>query len=704
MHELRSGLMKGPWRQASAGVAGLVGVLLFAVTSLGAYDALRERTFDGMLARLSAQPDSGRVVVVDIDRLSLERHGPWPWNREQIAALISEVAKPKPAAIGLDILIEGPDERSPAALARRLAELTGAEAVRLLARDLVDGDQRLADAIRGNNVVAGLVLDPERPSALPSPAPVLVQGGSDLSGIWQATGASGPPRLVAESAAGLGVLALAGDADGLVRRVPLLTIANGQIRPGLALELMRVTTGVSAYVVAHGNVLRVGQQILPLSPDAALRLIAPSDVIMQQRRVRASELGSAQAAQRLAGRVVLIGSSEPELGGLRPGSGGALYPSVQLQAAASEQLLTGQFPRRAAGIDGWEIATVVVVSLAALLAGLLLAPQRAVIAAAAVALGWLGLSIVALSRWQWLIDPIGVPMTALSVIALTTLLTIAHTRRREAALRQRFAQHLAPELVERLVENPELLKLAGETREVTILFTDVEGFTAMTERSDPTTLIRVLDRYIDEMSAIIVAHGGMVEKIVGDGFHGLFNAPLDLDAHADKAVACARAIRAFSESFAAEDEPASLGFGRTRVGVETGPVIVSDVGGGTRLDYTAYGNAMNTAARLEALNKELGSAICIGPNTAAALTDKLQLRPMGLVNVRGRSAAMAVYDIWPDDMDAAARKRFADALKDALQNTQNAPAAALQILKNMARARPHDVVMSGIVERLSDTK
>ncbi len=706
--ELRSRLTKGPWRQAAAGVAAIVAILLFAVTSLSAYDALRERIFDGMLGRLAAQPDSGRVAVVDIDRASLERHGPWPWNREQIANLIGEVAKTKPRAIGLDILIEGPDERSPAALARRLSELTGTEAVRALARDLVDGDQRLADVLRGNHVVAGLVLDPERPSVLPPPIPVLVQGGSDLSGIWQATGASGPPRIVAEAAAGLGVLALAGDADGLIRRAPLLTVADGQIRPGLALELLRVTTDVSAYVLAQGNVLRVGPRALPLTADAALRLAAPSPSIMQQRRVRASDLGTPEGSNRLAGSIVLIGSSEPELGGLRPGSSGALYPSVQLQAAAVEQLLTGHFPRRPSGIEGWEIAAMIAAAVGALLAGLLSAPQRAAAAAGAVALAWPLMAALSLARWQWLIDPIGVPLTILSATTATTLLGISHTRRREAALRQRFEQHLAPELVTRIVENPDLLKLAGETREVTILFTDVEGFTAMTERSDPATLIRVLDRYIDEMSAIIVAHGGMVEKIVGDGFHGLFNAPLDLDQHADKAVACARAIVAFSESFAEEAEPASLGFGRTRVGVETGPVIVGDVGGGTRLDYTAYGNAMNTAARLEALNKELGSAICIGPNTAAALTDKLQLRPMGMVDVRGRSAAMAAYDIWPDDMDAETRRNFASAMQIAqtapvapLQNPQNASAAAVQTLEDMALARPGDVVLAGIVQRLS---
>lgn len=689
-------LRRGAAFQATAATVLLVLLLLLVTQTLGAYDAMRERAFDVMLARLPSPLSAAAVRVVDIDRQSLERIGPWPWSREQVAGLVADVLAAGPSAVGIDILIDGIDERSPAALARRLAELTGDKSAEALARGLPDGDERLASVIRGKPVALGLALDPERPSDPLPTAPILVQGQSDLSGIWQAIGVAGPPPAVAEAAAGLGVLALAGDVDGRVRRVPLLAAAGDQLRPGLALETARAAQQASAYVLARGNVLRLGKLAIPISADATLRLLPPSAAVMTARTIPAAALADPAIRAGLAGKVVMIGSSAPELGGLRLASGGDLVASVQRQASAVAQLLAGVHPRRPLSIDYYEISAIVLAALAGLLAVLWLSPVRAALVAGALALGWIAVTLLALRGAQVLLDPIAAPIGVIASFALSALLVAAEARRREAALRRRFEQHLAPELVTRIAQDPSLLKLAGETRVASILFTDVEGFTAMTERSDPATLIRVLDRYIDDMSAIIVAHGGMVEKIVGDGFHGLFNAPLDLPGHADKAVACAIAIRTFSERFAEEDEPRSLGFGRTRVGVETGPVIVGDVGGGTRLDYTAYGNAMNTAARLEAANKDLGSAICVGPGTAALLSDRSILRPLGLLEVRGRSEAMEVFDIWPGEYSVGQRTAYLKAIDLAASNRP----AAVSALETLLEIHHDDVALAQLIERL----
>ncbi len=682
--------------QATA-AAGLLGLAMIVAThTLAAYDALRERAFDVLLSHVANPSLTAPVRVVDIDRQSLERFGPWPWSREQIARLLSDVLAAEPAAVGLDILIDGADERSPAALARRLSELTGSAAAKALTEGLQDGDEQLAAAITRKPVVLGLALDPDRPGDPLPAAPILARGNIDLSGIWQAAGAAGPPPVLAEAAGGLGVLALAGDADGHVRRVPLLTAAGSQLRPGLALETVRAANQASAYILASGNMIRAGSLAVPISADATLRLLPPSRIAMEQRTISAVDVTTAAVRANLAGKVVMIGSSAPELGGLRLVSGGALVPTVQSQASAAAQLLERVHPLRLIGGDLLETSAQVLGVLAGLIAALWLPPLRAAVVTIGLTLGWIGLSIMALGARQWLVDPIAIPLALVASYGLAALIVAIHARRTEAALRRRFEQHLAPELVTRIAQDPSLLKLAGETRVASILFTDVEGFTAMTERSDPTLLIRVLDRYLDEMSAIIVAHGGMVEKIVGDGFHGLFNAPLDLPRHADKAVACARAIREFSERFAAEPEPRALGFGRTRVGIETGPVIVGDVGGGTRLDYTAYGNAMNTAARLEAANKDLGSAICIGPGTAALLVDASMLRPLGKLEVRGRSEAMEVYDIWPDTMPPAHRATYLKAISTAA----TAPHAARTSLAGLVAEHPGDNALAGLADRI----
>ncbi len=228
-----------------------------------------------------------------------------------------------------------------------------------------------------------------------------------------------------------------------------------------------------------------------------------------------------------------------------------------------------------------------------------------------------------------LLDPAGPVVIAAGSFALFSLAAYAENEQRARALQQRFEQHLAPAVVRRLVENPDLVRLEGEVREITALFTDIEDFTAMTERSEAHKLVALLDVYLDEVTRVVLAHEGMVEKIVGDSVHAIFNAPLDLPDHPRRAFECARAILAVVEEVRSRPLARELGLGRTRIGLETGLAIVGDVGGGRKLDYTAHGTAMNTAARLEGANKELGSSICIGPNAAARLDPK-RIRSLGL--------------------------------------------------------------------------
>lgn len=239
----------------------------------------------------------------------------------------------------------------------------------------------------------------------------------------------------------------------------------------------------------------------------------------------------------------------------------------------------------------------------------------------------------------------------LSVVAETTAcavaarISFAATGHREALARSRLEQHLAPAVVRRILEKPGLVKLRGERREVTALFTDVEGFTAMTHHVDPAILVNILDNYFEGMVTIVIAHGGMIDKIVGDAVHGLFNAPNDLRDHPQKAVECAIALRSWSEVFRRRPEVATIGFGRTRIGLETGPAIVGDIGIRAKLDYTAHGDAVNVAAQLEAANKELGSSICIGRVAASRCGQRL-LRPLGKVIIRGHDCALTVFEPW----------------------------------------------------------
>jgi adenylate cyclase len=279
----------------------------------------------------------------------------------------------------------------------------------------------------------------------------------------------------------------------------------------------------------------------------------------------------------------------------------------------------------------------------AVIAGATLSPLAAVLTVAGVLVSLGGVSLVLPA----LADGPGVPLLSTvigsAVFAVQSVISHVVTRRREALARSRFEQHLAPAVVRRVLETPGSPQRRSEQREVTALFTDLEGFTAMTHRADPAILVATLDNYFEGMANIVVAHGGTIDKIVGDGLHALFNAPNDLEDHPRRAIECAIALRSWAEFFRRRPEVATIGFGRTRIGIETGLAIVGDVGIHAKLDYTAHGDAINVAARLERANKELGSSICIGPVAASRCNQSL-LRPLGKITIRGHDEAMAVFE------------------------------------------------------------
>lgn len=675
-------------------VAALAGLFAVAIGS-GSYRSLREAAFDAMLGmhRPSAAI-SPPVIVVDIDRATLAAFGPWPWSRDRLAALVRQINTAHPRVLGLDILIEGPDERSPAALARKLAEVTGRAEFAAAALRLADGDAMLIAALKSGPSVLGIALDPDGAGNAPPSIAVLVGGSPDLSGLWNAMGAIGPIPELADAAAGLGILALPGDGDGRIRSVPLLAMAGDNLRPGLAIEMVRIAAGNGTYVLDGAtNQLRIGSRAFGLAGEGMLRLRPADENRHATRTISAASLaGSAEARARLKGAIVLLGSSAPEVGGLRPAASGDLVASVQLQADAVGQLLADDLPHRPRLAGVVEVLVMAVMAIVAAWSAVRQSPLRAASVTLGLALAWSAIAIAALELRHWLIDPMTPALTAGTAFAMAAFLAASRTRIREAAIRRRFEQQLPAAVVSRLLDEPGLLKLEGEARRVTALFTDIEGFTAMTERAGPRKLVHLLDRYFDGLVRIVVEHGGMVEKIVGDGLHAIFNAPLDLDDHPAKAFACALAIEAFADRFRAEGDALALGFGATRIGIETGDVIVGDVGGGRRLDYTAHGNAMNTASRLEAANKDLGSHICVGPVAAAAIAPEL-LRPLGQLSVRGRAAPLAVFEPWPPVMSRDDRAAFNVAARLAAID----PGKAAAQFEALAARYPNDTALARLV-------
>jgi adenylate cyclase len=640
---------------AGAVAAGLVAVGVAALPA-PSRESMNERLIDTLLALAAplhpAAASVKRIVVVDIDTRSLAAYGPWPWPRSQIADLVAAVGRAGAAAVAIDILFEGEDAKSPATLARRLGTETGRADIVSWADTLPDGDRRLAEVLATVPVALGFALDPIGNGKLPS-VPFLTRGAVVLPQLWRTPGGIAPVAGLLDHAVGLGSLALPGDEDGMVRRVPLLVGVGGSVFPGLAAEAVRLAQGASAYQLdADAGTLGIGDVNVRLPPDGMLRLIPGRTAATFASTISAVDVLSQKRVEPgLRKAIVLIGGSAPELGGLRATVGDPLMPSVMLHAAAVGQLLRGEVPLAMPHQSALSPPLGVLATIAGLLAAVLLRPARGALAIGCLVVLIAAAALVA-AIGDRMFDPALPIILAVASFATALVVTAAQTQFREARLRQRFAQHLAPAVVERIAASPSVLKLRGERRQITALFTDIESFTAMTHRADPEALVALLDEYFEGIARIVIAHGGMVDKLVGDGLHALFNTPLDLADHPVKAVHCAIAIHAWTEAYRQTPRAMELGLRRTRIGVETGDTVVGDVGLRTKLDYTAYGDAVNSAARLEAANKELGTAICIGPQAASRCPPGL-LRPTGEIQLRGFSETVRTYEPSPADIAVA---------------------------------------------------
>lgn len=607
------------------GVVGLsVLALLLGIWTLGAESIrglLRERALDGLLSHLPrpAATDTG-VVIVDIDRAALARFGPWPWPRDRLAEVVAAAASGHPSVLGLDILLAGPDRFSSTI-----------------------GDQHLAEALSAAPSLLGFVMETSGNGQAVDTTPILSRVAISLPGLWRANGLIGPFPILADAAQGIGALVAAADRDGPIRRIPLLVMTGGVVRPSFAVEAVRMAQEAATLMIDSNGSLHVGSLLLPLGGDAALRLSQPPPDMWAGRTIPVVTLLDAPGSRAaLAGRIVLIGGSAPELGGLVETPASPATPSVQLQAEAIDTILRDRILFRPLWLNQAEVIAAAVLGLLCLVLAARLRPMLGAACAALACLGWVAAAIASVRTMSWLVDPAGPFLIALAAFASMALARFAHDEWRARLLRASFEQHLAPDVVRRIAADPTALRLRGELREITALFTDVEGFTSMTERADPVDLVALLDAYFDVATKIVIDHGGMIDKIVGDAVHAIFNAPFAVDNHPERAVSCALALLEASEEVRQTPLGQRLRLGRTRIGMETGPAIVGDVGGSRKLDYTAHGNAMNDAARLEAVNKELGSSICIGPGTAARV-DPGTLRQIARLTLRGHSQPIDVF-------------------------------------------------------------
>ena len=672
----------------------LAAALALWVTDPIVLSQLRVAQFDQFQRWQPRQAGPDVVRVVDVDEASLAAYGQWPWPRTRLMALVQRLQEAGVRAIAFDVLLAEPDRTAPQAMAK-LWQSAPANAV---LQTLPDPDLALAQALSGAGVVLGSSLSqsaaphldaaraqqPALPFRVVSSGPQPAKALEFASAVW-------PLPLLSAQADGLGAMNFTADADGVLRRVPLMFRLNGQWVPSLSAETLRVAQGARNYLVRSNEAgvqeVRVGALTLPTTAQGEIWLDFGQQ--LPGLLVPAAQVLSGQLTQdQLKGQVVVIGSTAAGLMDVRSSPLGHLMPGVQAQAMALSQMLSGQHllrPAWARGVEGLALL------LSMLVTGVV--ALRAPVRWSASLAGVLAMALLAGAWWaflqeRWLLDAINPALAVLLTFGLASGVRHRKTERQQRWLRQAFSRYVSPNRVAHLMAHPEQLVLSGKRQQCSFVFTDLAGFTSMIEASDPAQIVSVINAYLDAMLTIIFKHEGTLDRFMGDALVVMFSAPVPQADYRQRALDCALDMHAFASRYARQQQARGLPWGSTRIGVHSGEVIVGNFGGQNFFDYRALGDPINTAARLESVNKHLGTRVCV----SQAILDgcrNVSVRPVGRLLLKGKSAALHAFEPVAT-MDAAACASPADYAVAFEALRQGPPAAARAHFEALAARHPLD--------------
>jgi adenylate cyclase len=640
-----------------------------------------------------AYHDAG-VRIVDLDDESLNRLGQWPWSRAQVATLVTQLKAAGADSIAFDVLFAEPDRTSPSAMLRDW-NLSSSAAAQIAA--LPDPDIQLAAALRDNKIVLGIA-EAQQVSALPERHFGLVVKGSPaeqwlpkLSGTVSAL-----PQL-ASAAAGSGAITFIPNTDGIVRVVPMMVNANGELVLSLVSELLRVSEGARNVIIHSESTgitqFDIGKLRVPTAADGQFWIhftrTAPGRTISAWQ-----VMANALPKDSLRGSLVVVGTSAQGLQDLRFSPLGGVIPGVEIHAQALEQIRTGHWLQR----PQWASALEASVMLGGSLALCLFAWRaRAIVSAIGALLFLLGLNWagwIAFREHLLLLDAV---MPSIGIAITYVLASVARhmaTEAKQRWIQQAFARYVSPNRVAYLMSNPDALELGGRRQQCSFIFTDLTDFTGLVETNTPEAVVAYLNGYLDGLIEIAFRHEGTLDRIVGDAVAIMFSAPVPQPDHPARALKCALEMRRYAQQHAAVLREKGIAFGSTRIGVHCGEVVVGNFGGGTIFDYRAMGDAVNVAARLETLNQHLGTTMCVSGAIHEACMD-VPMRAVGQVLLKGKALTIAVYEPLIDgDSNQDSKYNSAYALLNAEDNS------ALEAFARLSAMRPQDALVAFHLQRL----
>lgn len=598
-----------------------------------------------------------RVVIVDIDDKSLKEIGRWPWPRVETARLTRTLFEQYGvAAVGYDVVFSEPDQSSGLPVLEQMAHGplagdAGFAASLARVRGQLDYDGKLAEALGSGVAVLGYYFNFAQPAEINGQLPPPLFPCADLTkaGITpkHAAGYNANLARLQEKAAGAAFFNMEADFDGVARRMPVVMEHAGQCYGSLALLTTAAGMGGGAVKVvpAQGHhpaqldldglavpLDATAHALVPYRAEGAFPYISASDV-MQERAPAAS----------LEGRIVLIGSTAPGVMDLRVTPVSKILPGVEIHAGMISGILDGSVKWEPVGVRGLELAVVVIVGLI-LAAWLPIAsPLWAAVTTLALAAGLIGGDFYAWSAWNAQLPLATSLMAVLGLFVLNMSYGFFVEARSKAQITKLFGQYIPPELVDEMAKDPARYSLRGESRVMTVLFSDIVSFTSFSEKLEAADLAEMLNIYLSAMTGIIQKGKGTIDKYIGDAIMAFWGAPMSDEHHARDAVLAALAMQRGLAEVNPRLEARGWPVVRIGVGVNTGRMSVGNMGSEFRMAYTVMADAVNLASRLEALTRQYGVGVLAGEATRDDCPD-LTFQIIDRVRVKGKEVPVTIYE------------------------------------------------------------
>jgi adenylate cyclase len=639
---------------------------LYQIPFINHMDAI---IYDTKVRLTMPQSVDQRVVILDIDEKSLAEQGRWPWGRDKLSTLMNKLFDDYGVRqVGFDVVFAEPDAssglKSLESLAKReLRDAGGFQSALRELRPQLDFDARFAASLKNRPIVLGYYFSSKEggtSSGAISP-PVFPAGAFTGRRIaftnWFSFGGN-LPEFQSAAASGGHFNPLV-DFDGISRRVPLLVEYKGQYYESLSLAMVRNLLGSAQVIPGYpddGGGSYSGMEWLDLKTPAGGTMRIPVDenaaTLIPYRGYQGSfkyvsvtdVLAGRTPKEELAGRVIIVGTTAPGLMDLRATPVGAAYPGVEVHANLIAGMLDNSIKHKPPYILGADVLLVLMTGAVMVFLLPMLSPLRATIVGFIVVL-----FLVSINMTFWHVENVVLPLAS-SMIAIILLYAMnmswgyfveSRTKRQLTGL---FGQYVPPELVEEMSRDPENYSMAGRKAELTVLFSDVRGFTTISEGLEPEELATLMNEYLGAMTVVVRKHRGTLDKYIGDAIMAFWGAPVDDPEHAKNAVLTglemAVALKELNVHLLTRGWP-ELKIG---VGVNTGPMTVGDMGSPVRQSYTVMGDAVNLGSRLEGITKQYGVGFIAGETTRELLKNEFVFRELDRVRVKGKVDPVGIYE------------------------------------------------------------